>query len=96
MFLFTWVATMKIGVFDVMPLVHAGDVWTIFINQFIVLFMGSQMLINWFGIRYWISSYNLYKKRFGEDDSKVKDNILFQCQYQVGYSSSLMLCHIIR
>ncbi|XP_012940992.1 uncharacterized protein LOC106012476 [Aplysia californica] len=65
-FLFTAFATFKIGVFDVMPLIYAGNDGLVVCQQLLVAFIFSQMMINWLGIRYVDSGYSRYIRVHGQ------------------------------
>jgi len=66
MFLFTTFASVKIGMFDVMPQIYAGNDWMVVCQQAIVAILFLEMMINWLGIRYVDSSYLRYIRVNGE------------------------------
>uniref|UniRef100_A0A0B7A395 Palmitoyltransferase n=1 Tax=Arion vulgaris TaxID=1028688 RepID=A0A0B7A395_9EUPU len=60
MYLFTMFSTLKIGLLDVMPLIYQGHDEIVLLQQCIVCFIFTEVMINWLGIRYVSSSYREY------------------------------------
>ncbi|GFR63318.1 palmitoyltransferase [Elysia marginata] len=64
-FLFTVIASFKIGFVDVMPLMYEGYDHVILLQRCFITLLWVEMMVNWLGIRYVDSTYTRYLRLYG-------------------------------
>ncbi|CAG5119219.1 unnamed protein product [Candidula unifasciata] len=62
LFLLTVFSSLKLTLFDIIPLLYAGQDGAVFLQRCLCCFLFMEIMINWLGIRYVDSSYQKYIK----------------------------------
>ncbi|CAL1533221.1 unnamed protein product [Lymnaea stagnalis] len=93
LFLFTVFSCLKIGFWHVMPLMYEGNDNIILLQQAIVVFLFTELMIFWLGIRYVDSSYVRHIQKLGNPRVKktfINHALLHQKNQQDNSTAVLM------